>query len=76
MVPQSRYLPLSTSQDQIQDTSTIRAFFAKPKVQNLHFGYIPDEEVIQGVLILRRKHGDTASHCGFWVPENQRLSIY
>lgn len=51
MIAANRVFDILDTEDQIQDTGTIEApiFKGDIKFKKVHFGYIPDEEVIKGV---------------------------
>lgn len=51
MIAANRVFDILDTQDQIQDTGTIEApiFKGSIKFENVHFGYIPEEDVIKGI---------------------------
>jgi ATP-binding cassette subfamily B multidrug efflux pump len=51
MIAANRVFDILDTQDQIQDTGTIEAplFDGDIRFENVHFGYIPNEEVIKGI---------------------------
>lgn len=51
MIAANRVFDILDTQDQIQDTGTIEAPIFKGSIQfkDVHFGYIPNEEVIKGI---------------------------
>jgi ATP-binding cassette, subfamily B, multidrug efflux pump len=65
MIAANRVFDILDTQDQIQDTGTIEAplFQGDIRFENVHFGYIPDEEVIKGIN-LEVKAGQTIAIVG------------
>jgi ATP-binding cassette subfamily B multidrug efflux pump len=65
MIAANRVFDILDTQDQIQDTGTIEAplFDGDIRFENVHFGYIPDEEVIKGIN-LEVKAGQTIAIVG------------
>jgi len=65
MIAANRVFDILDTQDQIQDTGTIEAplFDGDIRFENVHFGYIPDEEVIKGID-LEVKAGQTIAIVG------------
>jgi ATP-binding cassette subfamily B multidrug efflux pump len=65
MIAANRVFDILDTQDQIQDTGTIEAplFDGDIRFENVHFGYIPDEEVIKGIK-LEVKAGQTIAIVG------------
>jgi ATP-binding cassette subfamily B multidrug efflux pump len=51
MIAANRVFDILDTQDQIQDTGTIEAplFNGEIRFENVHFGYIPNEEVVKGI---------------------------
>ena len=51
MIAANRVFDILDTQDQIQDTGTLEApiFDGDIRFENIHFGYIPNEEVIKGI---------------------------
>jgi ATP-binding cassette subfamily B multidrug efflux pump len=65
MIAANRVFDILDTHDQIQDTGTIEAplFHGDIRFENVHFGYIRDEEVIKGIN-LEAKAGQTIAIVG------------
>ena len=65
MIAANRVFDILDTQDQIQDTGTIEAplFDGNIEFKDIHFGYVPDEEVIKGID-LEVKAGQTIAIVG------------
>ncbi len=65
MIAANRVFDILDTQDQIQDTGTIEApiFEGNIEFKDIHFGYIPNEEVIKGIN-LEVKAGQTIAIVG------------
>ena len=65
MIAANRVFDILDTQDQIQDTGTIEAPIFKGNIEfkDIHFGYVPDEEVIKGID-LEVKAGQTIAIVG------------
>lgn len=65
MIAANRVFDILDTQDQIQDKGTVEApeFTGKIEFQNVHFGYIPEEEVIKGISF-QVKPGETVAIVG------------
>jgi ABC-type multidrug transport system fused ATPase/permease subunit len=65
MIAANRVFDILDTKDQIQDKGAVNApdFSGKIEFQNVHFGYIPEEEVIKGISF-QVKPGETVAIVG------------